>query len=94
MKQTVASESEDGKTLEEWDFVLSFVGNGLRLSPVAFRRFCRDHAGESVPWHPVPETWFAVDVMGKGTLMDRPEIPGEVWLEARQFITTRIQFDE
>lgn len=94
MKQTVANTSDDGLTLDEFDFILARMGdNDIVFRLVAVRRWQRQDADELTPWPGPPLEWRSVDLFGKNTLKEPPEVPESALSEARQFILSRIIFE-
>jgi hypothetical protein len=95
MKQTVARVSEDELTLEQWEFVLCRFGeHDIAFRLTHFRRWHRDYPGDEYPWNGPPSEWCHVDLFGKNTIKEPPEIPESVMSEARQWILSKIIFEE
>lgn len=95
MKQTVARQSEDGLTLEEWEFVLCRFGeHDIAFRLVTFRRWHQHCAKDETPWHSPPDVWRHVDLYNANTIKNTPIIPDSVADEARHWILTKIIFEE
>lgn len=94
MNATVAKQSEDGLTLEEWNFKVWHWGEevaSVRL--MSFKRWQRTCPKDETPWNTPPDVWRSVDLFNKNTIKETPTIPDAVLEEARRWILSKLIFE-
>jgi hypothetical protein len=86
MKIQVARESEDGKTLKEWFFVLTLEAGSLILSFRKFKESARN---------PEPGEWVQTSLWQCFDLeLPKVEVPPDVICEAKQIVLVKIEVDK
>jgi hypothetical protein len=93
MNIKVSRESEDGLELREWHFSLvPGREDQLTFEFLRFDLWRRSSAADGVPWDSPPDKWRPIDLLGRFSIKEKPDVPQSVIEEAKQWILLKTKF--